>query len=393
LKSDIRHTTNMRCIILQPKGTTRNAMLPEDLRTLPTPEAISTILRRVTKPDPVGTYKWNGQTIHVFGYKTGKGGTENKHILPTPYDKITLYSDTVLIATKGSQLVSFENIEYQKFLSDRSGSGCAENETVRNELIDSDSDAPEEDEDIEEEDDDVEEDVVDEEEEEPEHIDIAEEEEEPIRPVRKPLSAAALKRNNKKLPTWYTIKELSTIDYTSLPSTKYDNDLRTRVYSILQTQCGTIMSESELYDFERGIFNASLDDAKRRGVHRVWENQEFQNVYMINARRTIANIDPKSYIQNPRLLDRFRDGEFRPHEIAFMNYSDLYPEKWGPMIELAIKREAKMLEVDKSMATDMFKCSRCGKRQCTYYEMQTRSADEPMTQFIRCLNCGKQWRQ
>jgi transcription elongation factor S-II len=76
-----------------------------------------------------------------------------------------------------------------------------------------------------------------------------------------------------------------------------------------------------------------------------------------------------------------------------MTYFELFPEKWCELAEMAIKREAKMLEVDKSMATDMFKCSRCQKRQCTYYEMQTRSADEPMTQFIRCLNCGKQWRQ
>jgi len=76
-----------------------------------------------------------------------------------------------------------------------------------------------------------------------------------------------------------------------------------------------------------------------------------------------------------------------------MDFTELLPEKWGDMVELSIKREAKMLEVDKSMATDMFRCTRCGKRQCTYYEMQTRSADEPMTQFIRCLNCSKQWKQ
>jgi transcription elongation factor S-II len=32
-------------------------------------------------------------------------------------------------------------------------------------------------------------------------------------------------------------------------------------------------------------------------------------------------------------------------------------------------------------ATDIFKCGRCKQRKCTYYQMQTRSADEPMTTF------------
>jgi transcription elongation factor S-II len=43
--------------------------------------------------------------------------------------------------------------------------------------------------------------------------------------------------------------------------------------------------------------------------------------------------------------------------------------------------------------TDMFKCRRCGSRSCNYYEMQTRSADEPMTQFITCLDCNNHWKQ
>jgi DNA-directed RNA polymerase subunit M/transcription elongation factor TFIIS len=29
--------------------------------------------------------------------------------------------------------------------------------------------------------------------------------------------------------------------------------------------------------------------------------------------------------------------------------------------------------------TDQFRCGKCGKRKATYYQMQTRSADEPMT--------------
>ncbi|KAF4747006.1 hypothetical protein FOZ62_019799, partial [Perkinsus olseni] len=36
----------------------------------------------------------------------------------------------------------------------------------------------------------------------------------------------------------------------------------------------------------------------------------------------------------------------------------------------------------------MFQCGKCRKSQTTYFQMQTRSSDEPMTTFVTCLNCG-----
>ena len=39
------------------------------------------------------------------------------------------------------------------------------------------------------------------------------------------------------------------------------------------------------------------------------------------------------------------------------------------------------------------KCRKCGSRSTSYYEVQTRSADEPMTQFITCLDCNNRWKQ
>jgi len=167
---------------------------------------------------------------------------------------------------------------------------------------------------------------------------------------------------------------------------------REKVRAIIRDRCSAL-SAAEQVDLERGIFNFTLEDAKRRSIRRVWENPEFQTLYEICARRTVSNIDAGSYVGNTRLIGRMKEGEFKPHDIAAMPFTELHPEKWGNYVEMSIKREAKMLEVDKSAATDMFRCSKCGKRECTYYEMQTRSADEPMTQFIRFLNCGKQWRQ
>jgi len=39
-----------------------------------------------------------------------------------------------------------------------------------------------------------------------------------------------------------------------------------------------------------------------------------------------------------------------------------------------------------------FTCAKCKSKKTTYYQLQTRSADEPMTTFVSCLNCGKNWK-
>lgn len=46
----------------------------------------------------------------------------------------------------------------------------------------------------------------------------------------------------------------------------------------------------------------------------------------------------------------------------------------------------------KQATTNMFRCHKCKKRECTYYQLQTRSADEPMTTFVQCTNCNNRWR-
>lgn len=47
---------------------------------------------------------------------------------------------------------------------------------------------------------------------------------------------------------------------------------------------------------------------------------------------------------------------------------------------------------DTSAETDQFKCGRCKQRKCKYYQLQTRSADEPMTTFVTCINCNNRWK-
>ncbi len=38
-------------------------------------------------------------------------------------------------------------------------------------------------------------------------------------------------------------------------------------------------------------------------------------------------------------------------------------------------------------------CPRCGFNEAYYWEIQTRSADEPATRFFKCVKCGYSWRE
>lgn len=38
-------------------------------------------------------------------------------------------------------------------------------------------------------------------------------------------------------------------------------------------------------------------------------------------------------------------------------------------------------------------CSSCNHGRAYFLQVQTRSADEPMTVFYKCCNCGNRWRE
>jgi transcription elongation factor S-II len=169
--------------------------------------------------------------------------------------------------------------------------------------------------------------------------------------------------------------------------------IRQNVSTIIHSRLGKALSEEMCIDLEKGIYNASIQKSKNKGIRCHWENPDFQETYKSISRRTLSNLDPSAYIGNSRLIKRLLDGEFPAHQIPFMESRELYPESWQDLADEQMKRETTMLEGSSEVGSDMFKCKRCGKAKTRYWEMQTRSADEPMTIFIRCLNCGKEWRQ
>ena len=94
---------------------------------------------------------------------------------------------------------------------------------------------------------------------------------------------------------------------------------------------------------------------------------------------------------NNKLLTSLLNSK-KPHEFAFMTHQEMNSSKWQSIIENKMKRDKSKYETRMEASTDTFTCRRCKSKECTYYQMQTRSADEPMTTFVTCINCNNRWK-
>jgi transcription elongation factor S-II len=350
--------------------------------------------------DIVATYPYKTYTIFLFGSVNGDEGTENNHQLPPPYDTNMVYGDMIVVASKeeGSfaQPIEFTTEEYDQFYS-KSFGGYASDEEEDVPVVD--VDVPEQ-EDGEEEDEEEEE--IDGEEEEEKDVDLdggdLDEADEAKPKIKKKRGSS------KALPANSILTTINTYAYPNRPILSENEQLkegvsyegiRIREQLVQKLTChfDTRLNSEQIEQLEMCIYNGALKEATRRNVVRSWDYPLFLHIYKMRTRQIASNFDPASYVKNTDLFENFDKGNITFDSIATMNSYDLYPSKWKESFELQQLREKNQLEGNRSMATDQFLCTRCWKRQCTYYEMQTRSADEPMTIFITCVNCGKHWRQ
>ena len=144
-------------------------------------------------------------------------------------------------------------------------------------------------------------------------------------------------------------------------------------------------------NLEKGIFNYCIKKATTEKIVKKWENPTFVLMYTDRLRTVYINL------ANNELVQKLLNKKIKPHEIAFMTHQEMVPERWSELIRLKEERDTNKYEPNIEAATDNFTCYKClsNKKEatkCTYYQLQTRSADEPMTTFVTCLNCGNRWK-
>uniref|UniRef100_A0A6C0J629 TFIIS-type domain-containing protein n=1 Tax=viral metagenome TaxID=1070528 RepID=A0A6C0J629_9ZZZZ len=152
------------------------------------------------------------------------------------------------------------------------------------------------------------------------------------------------------------------------------------------------LSKIEIADLEIGIFNATIDYANSLKIQLSWKCPLLIDTYLNIARSLYSNLDTGCYVKNNYLLNKIKNKEFIPHNIAYMRNDELYPERWKNIIEKNKLKFKSAYEIKQVAMTDAIKCGHCKNNKISYYELQTRSGDEPMTQYFNCIVCGHKWK-
>ena len=122
-----------------------------------------------------------------------------------------------------------------------------------------------------------------------------------------------------------------------------------------------------------------------------WENPHYRTLY----KQRLQSI-PFNLRKNPAVVEAGTQTKtVNPAEIGKMTPDQLWPD--GPYAKAVIKNretdlQKQMLKAKEDDAYEgLLTCPKCKGKKTSYYQMQTRSADEPATNFCSCV-CGHRWR-
>ncbi|XP_038832551.1 transcription elongation factor A protein 3 isoform X3 [Salvelinus namaycush] len=113
--------------------------------------------------------------------------------------------------------------------------------------------------------------------------------------------------------------------------------------------------------------------------------------YKNRVRSRISNLKDS---KNPGLRRNVLAGGIELRRFAIMSAEEMASDELKQLRNNLTKEAIREHQLSKTSGTisDLFQCSKCKKKNCTYNQMQTRSADEPMTTFVLCNECGNRWK-
>jgi transcription elongation factor S-II len=171
--------------------------------------------------------------------------------------------------------------------------------------------------------------------------------------------------------------------------TKRDDSIKMALRTYVSSALTKIVDGDEKLakNLEVAIFNWSV---RRFQKESSWENKAFRELYktrFVEIRRALLEANLKQ-----RIIQK----DVKLKDLVVMKADQLMPD--GPYAKAILHAREKELEIESIKARideeyeGIFMCKKCKSKKTRYYQLQTRSADEPMTTYVECTNCNNHWK-
>jgi len=151
--------------------------------------------------------------------------------------------------------------------------------------------------------------------------------------------------------------------------------------------------------FANGLANGTSNHSKCATLAKLIEQSIFEHFgcnssnegYCQQIRSVGYNL---SDTNNKDFCNMVLTGEISPSKIATLSSKEMASNElkaWREKVQKEATLESMTAQASQTKSS-MFKCRKCKGNNCSYYQMQTRSADEPMTVFVTCLDCNNRWK-
>ena len=152
---------------------------------------------------------------------------------------------------------------------------------------------------------------------------------------------------------------------------------------------------------ERSVYNWAVQQTKQMSDEPAWDNRTFRWRYKHKLLHLLAELKRDERVavtlevtgdkvnftwkMAPQLVSRLLRKELETKTLARYDPEVLWPDGPRARAAFALKTRDLMMEASRAKEQDyegQFKCGKCKSTKTTYYQMQTRSADEPMVRFM-----------
>lgn len=143
-------------------------------------------------------------------------------------------------------------------------------------------------------------------------------------------------------------------------------------------------------NLEIGTNNWAINKSLKMGQTPAFDNRKHAERYKQKF------LELKKCLQfSPDLKKKLLNKELKTSMVFDMQPNHMWPggpydKRLQASIEKSMKKEVSI--VNEKDYKGLFKCAKCREYKTTYYEMQTRSADEPITVFVTCHICDITWK-